>query len=183
MAAPMTYMVDGVQYVAVQTGWGGGGWGFVPRYAAAYQKGNANRLLVFRLDGGEVPVPPDLPPLQPAPEPPAQIEGATPEMIARGNALFLANCTICHSNQPRAPLPDLRRMGRGVHAAFQQIVRGGLFKPNGMPSFEDRLSEEDVQAIHAWLIDTQGQLRERELQLQAEGKPLDTQSLTILSNF
>ena len=57
MAAPMTYMVDGVQYVAVQTGWGGGGWGFVPRYSAAYGKGNANRILVFRLDGGEVPIP------------------------------------------------------------------------------------------------------------------------------
>src|SRR5690606_6713632 len=38
LAAPMTYKVDGVQYVAVQTGWGGGGWGFVPPYAAAYAK-------------------------------------------------------------------------------------------------------------------------------------------------
>ena len=47
LAAPMTYRVGGVQYVAVQTGWGGGGWGFVPPYAAAYAKGNANRLRVF----------------------------------------------------------------------------------------------------------------------------------------
>jgi quinohemoprotein ethanol dehydrogenase len=54
LAAPMTYKVDGVQYVAVQAGWGGGGWGFVPPYAAAYAKGNANRLLVFKLGGGEV---------------------------------------------------------------------------------------------------------------------------------
>ena len=30
LAAPMTYRVDGVQYIAVQAGWGGGGWGFVP---------------------------------------------------------------------------------------------------------------------------------------------------------
>lgn len=183
MAAPMTYMVDGVQYVAVQTGWGGGGWGFVPRYAAAYDKGNANRILVFRLDGGQVAIPEDLPPLQPAPEPPAQYADATPEMIAAGAAMFTANCSICHSNQPRAPLPDLRRMNRGVHAGFQQIVRGGLFVSRGMPHFEDRLSEEDVKAIHAWLISVQGPLRERELQLQAEGLPLDTQSLTILSNY
>ncbi|MFB0612721.1 PQQ-dependent dehydrogenase, methanol/ethanol family [Aurantiacibacter poecillastricola] len=183
MAAPMTYMVEGVQYVAVQTGWGGGGWGFVPRYAAAYQKGNANRILVFRLDGGQVAIPADLPPLQPAPEPPPQYADATPEMIAAGAAMFTENCTMCHSNQPRAPLPDLRRMNRGVHAGFQQIVRGGLFVSRGMPHFEDLLTEDEVKAIHAWLISVQGPLRERELQLQAEGLPLDTQSLTILSNY
>ena len=112
LAAPMTYRVDGVQYVAVQTGWGGGGWGFVPPYAAAYSKGNANRLLVFRIGGGEVPMPDDLPALEPAPEPPAQLSGVTPAMIASGALLFTANCSICHSNQPRAPLPDLRRMRR-----------------------------------------------------------------------
>jgi quinohemoprotein ethanol dehydrogenase len=71
LAAPMTYRVDGVQYIAIQTGWGGGGWGFVPPYAAAYSKGNANRLLVFRIGGGEVPIPDDLPALEPAPAPPA----------------------------------------------------------------------------------------------------------------
>ena len=63
LAAPMTYRVDGVQYIAIQTGWGGGGWGFVPPYAAAYSKGNTNRLLVVRIGGGDVPVPDDLPAL------------------------------------------------------------------------------------------------------------------------
>jgi len=183
MAAPMTYSVDGVQYVAVATGWGGGGWGFVPGYSAAYSKGNRNRLLVFRLGGSEVPVPVDLPPLQPADEPPAQFEDATPEMIATGSGLFMANCSICHSNQPRAPLPDLRRMNSGVHAAFNQIVLEGLLLPNGMPRWDDRLSEEQVKAIHAFLIDAQGTLRARELGLQRRGLPLDTQSLTILSNY
>ncbi|TIX49590.1 PQQ-dependent dehydrogenase, methanol/ethanol family [Alteraurantiacibacter aquimixticola] len=183
MAAPMTYSVDGVQYVAVATGWGGGGWGFVPGYAAAYHKGNRNRLLVFRLGGGEVPIPDDLPALQPADEPPAQYEDATPEMIAMGSGLFTANCSICHSNQPRAPLPDLRRMNSGVHGAFQQIVLEGLLVPNGMPRWDDRLNEDQVKAIHAFLIDSQQSLRARELELQRRGLPLDTQSLTILSNY
>jgi quinohemoprotein ethanol dehydrogenase len=172
-----------VQYVAVQTGWGGGGWGFVPPYAAAYAKGNANRLLVFRLGGGEVPVPDDLPALEPAPEPPAQLPGVTPAMIAMGSGLFTENCMICHSNQPRAPLPDLRRMSRPTHAAFDQIVLEGLFLPNGMPRFDDLLSPDQAKAIHAFLIDEQGKVRARELQLQREGKPLDSRSLTILSNF
>lgn len=183
MAAPMTYAVDGVQYIAVQTGWGGGGWGFVPPYAAAYAKGNANRLLVFRLGGGPVPVPADLPPLEPAPAPPPQYADATPEMLALGNALFMANCSICHSNQPRAPLPDLRRMSAGVHAGFEQIVLGGLLVPRGMPRWDDRLTPAQVKAIHAWLIDTQGKLRTRELELQRRGLPLDTQALTILTSY
>ncbi len=183
LAAPMTYRVDGVQYVAVQTGWGGGGWGFVPPYAAAYAKGNANRLLVFKIGGGEVPVPDDLPQLEPAPEPPAQLPGVTPAMIAMGSALFTENCSICHSNQPRAPLPDLRRLDRARHEAFEQIVLEGLFLPNGMPRFDDLLKPDQVRAIHAFLIDEQRKLRARELQLQREGKPLDSRSLTILSNF
>jgi quinohemoprotein ethanol dehydrogenase len=183
LAAPMTYKVDGVQYIAVQAGWGGGGWGFVPPYAAAYIKGNANRLLVFRLDGGAVPIPADLPPLEPAPEAPAQLPGVTAETIALGSALFTENCSICHSNQPRAPLPDLRRMRRGTHAIFDRVVLEGLLLPNGMPRFDDVLTQQQVQAIHAWLIDEQSKLRPRELQLQAEGKPLDSRTLTIMSNF
>ena len=183
LAAPMTYRVGGVQYVAVQTGWGGGGWGFVPPYAAAYAKGNANRLLVFKLGGGDVPVPDDLPALQPAPAPPAQVSGATPQMIALGNALFLENCAVCHSNQPRAPLPDLRRMQPGTHDVFDRIVLEGLLAANGMPRWDDLLSADQVKAIHAFLIDEQAKVRAHELQLQREGKPLDSRSLTILSSF
>ncbi|MCB2065288.1 MAG: PQQ-dependent dehydrogenase, methanol/ethanol family [Erythrobacter sp.] len=183
MAAPMTYSVDGVQYVAVQTGWGGGGWGFVPPYAAAYSHTNANRILVFRLGGGPVRVADELPPLEPAPAPPPQAEGVTPEMIALGQSLMTENCMICHSNQPRAPLPDLRRIAPNVHAGFEQIVLGGLFKEQGMPSFADRLTPEQVRAIHAYLISVQGPLRERELELQRRGLPLDSTSLTILSNY
>ena len=183
LAAPMTYRVKGVQYIAVQAGWGGGGWGFVPTYAAAYAKGNANRLLVFKLGGGTVPIPADLPPLQPAPAPPPQLPGVTPQMIAQGSALFTANCSLCHSNQPRAPLPDLRRLDAGVHAQFDNIVLDGLLVEGGMPRWDDVLKPDQVKAIHAFLIDTQAKVRQHELELQRQGKPLDSRSLTILSNF
>jgi quinohemoprotein ethanol dehydrogenase len=183
LSAPMTYRVGGVQYVAIQTGWGGGGWGFVPPYAAAYAKGNANRLLVFKLGGGAVPIPADLPPLQPAPAAPAQLPGVNAQMIATGGGLFTENCSICHSNQPRAPLPDLRRMAAGTHQAFDQVVLQGLLLANGMPRFDDLLTPAEVKAIHAFLIAEQTTLRTRELQLQAAGQPLDSRSLTILSNF
>ena len=100
-----------------------------------------------------------------------------------GSALFTANCSLCHSNQPRAPLPDLRRLDPGVHEQFDKIVLDGLLVDGGMPRWNDVLKPDQVKAIHAFLIDTQGKLRQRELQLQAQGKPLDSRSLTILSNF
>ncbi len=63
IAAPSTYTINGVQYIAILAGSGGGGWNnWLPGNIAAI-KGNANRILAFRLDGGVTPVPADLPPL------------------------------------------------------------------------------------------------------------------------
>ena len=72
MAAPITYAVNGVQYVAVQTGFGGAGMTStgIPPTSAALKYSNANRLLVFKLDGGPVPLPPARPD-EPFPPPPA----------------------------------------------------------------------------------------------------------------
>jgi quinohemoprotein ethanol dehydrogenase len=183
MAAPMTYQVKGVQYIAVMAGWGGGGFPFVPRYAAAYDRGNLNRLLVFKLGGGKVKLPPLLPPLEVAPEPPAQAEGVTAETIARGQGLFFGNCAICHANRHRSITPDLRRMQPETHAMFRQIVLEGALVPGGMPRWDDVLSPEDADAIHAYLIDLQVKTRADELAKQKAGKPLDGPSLTILSNY
>ncbi len=183
MAAPMTYQVNGVQYVAVMAGWGGGGFPFVPRYAAAYDRGNLNRLLVFKLGGGKVKEPPLLPSLEVAPEPPVQAAGVTAETIARGQGLFFGNCAICHANRHRSITPDLRRMQPGTHAMFRAIVLEGALVPGGMPRWDDVLSPGDADAIHAYLIDQQKQTRSDELAKVKAGKPLDGPSLTILSNY
>lgn len=184
LAAPMTYRVKGVQYIAVMAAWGGGGFPYVPAYAAAYKRGNAGRLLVFKLDGGPVPVPPELPPLEVAPPAPPQAPGVTPATLAQGRALFYSTgCALCHANQHRSITPDLRRMQPGTHEAFVEIVRGGALVANGMPKWDDVLSEADAKAIHAWLIDEQRKTRADELAKKARGVPLDAPSLAILSNY
>jgi quinohemoprotein ethanol dehydrogenase len=183
LAAPMTYKVGGVQYVAVMAAWGGGGYPYVPPYSAAYTRGNQGRILVFKLDGGAVPIPPQLPPLDAAPPAPKQAPGVTPAMIAQGQTLFFGNCALCHSNQVRSITPDLRRMSEGSHQAFKQIVLEGLLTPNGMPRWNDRLNEKDVEAIHAYLIDLQGKTRAEEIEKKKRGLPLDRPGLTILSNY
>jgi quinohemoprotein ethanol dehydrogenase len=151
IAAPMTYTVDGVQYIAILTGSGGGGWATWFPDNIASRNGNANRILAFRLDGGAVPQPQPLPPLPPMTEPPPRT--GTNADIATGRQLFGRNCAHCHNNAGRGPVPDLRRSTREVHAAFQQIVRGGALQPRGMPRWDDLLSEKEVDQIHAYLID------------------------------
>ena len=183
LAAPMTYKVKGIQYVAVMAAWGGGGFPYVPRYSAAYSRGNQGRLLVFRLGGGPVPIPPELPPLEVAPAAPKQLPGVSPAMIAQGQALFFQNCVLCHANQHRSITPDLRRMAEGTHAAFDDIVLRGALLANGMPRWDDVLSPVEVNAIHAYLIDAQAKTRADELDKRKRGLPLDAPSLAILSNY
>jgi quinohemoprotein ethanol dehydrogenase len=183
LAAPMTYRVDGVQYVAVMAAWGGGGFPYVPPYAAAYQRGNQGRIIAFRLGGGAVPLPPELPPLEVAPPPPEQNPDVTAATLERGRTLFFGNCVLCHANQHRSITPDLRRMSRAKHEAFHRIVLEGALVALGMPRWDDRLSVDDVDAIHAYLIDLQAQTRADELAKQQAGVPLDAPSLAILSNY
>ncbi len=60
MAAPMTYSVNGEQYVAVQVGYGGTAITVapIPPSSAALKYQNTNRIIAFKLGGGAVPMPP-----------------------------------------------------------------------------------------------------------------------------
>ncbi len=151
IAAPMTYLVNGIQYVAILAGSGGGGWNIWMPGNVAATRGNDNRILAFRLDGGTTPMPPELGPVGPIPQPPAQA-GSTAD-IAAGGALFARNCAGCHGNADRAAVPDLRRSGF-IHdpAAFQTVVRGGSLEKAGMPSWDDLLSAPQVEQIRSDLI-------------------------------
>ena len=152
VAAPMTYEVDGVQYIAVMAGLGGGPLSFAPppRSAAAL-RGNEGRILVFKLDGGAVPLPALLPAAPPFPEPPPlSADAAT---VREGATLFNENCASCHRNStPYGSTPDLRRMTAASHASFNDVVLRGALRPRGMPQWDDALSQAQVDAIHAYLI-------------------------------
>lgn len=183
LAAPMTYRLGGVQYVAVATGWGGGGWGFTPAYSAAYRNGNDNELLVFKLDGTKPALPKPAPLPEVAPVPPAQAPGVDASSIARGRGLYFGTCGFCHANQHHSIAPDLRRLTAEKHAVFNDIVLKGMLQPNGMPSFGDLLTPQDAADIHAFLIRLQEVTRAAELDLQRQGKPIDTPVPTILSSL
>lgn len=150
IAAPMSYAVDGVQYVAVMAAAGGGYWPVPHPENAAYKYGNSGRILAFRLDGTTTPKPPPLPPIELIPQPPPQTESVA--VVQRGQILYLTHCALCHVNAARTEGADLTRLSAGVHAAFDDIVFGGLLREQGMPQWSDVLSKGDVHAIHAWVI-------------------------------
>jgi quinohemoprotein ethanol dehydrogenase len=151
IAAPMTYEVDGTQYVAVMAGWGGGGW-FAPYQTSAVRKyGNDGRILAFKLDGGAVPLPTPLAEVEAFPEPPPQTASA--DEVRRGRQLFQRSCAICHANVDYGLTPDLRRMSRDTHTTFNGIVLYGARRFQGMPQWDDVLSAADAEAIHGYLID------------------------------
>jgi quinohemoprotein ethanol dehydrogenase len=148
MATPMTYRVDGIQYIALLAGYGGGQIGdALPQNSAAYRYGNAGRLIALKLDGPTPPLP-TLLSVPPPSRPPA--DQASDAQLAAGEKLYNRFCARCHV-LGRGVLPDLRHL-TPEKQLFQQIVRGGMLEPLGMSGFDDVLSEEDVDAIRGYLI-------------------------------
>jgi quinohemoprotein ethanol dehydrogenase len=155
MAAPMTYRIGGVQYIAVQVGYGGIGISYpLPPVDIAYRNQNTNRILVFKLGGGPVPQPDPRPDPLTYPAPPAL--SATPVVIAHGQAKFTEYCSRCHMFGPGVT-PDLSRLPREIHGMFNDIVLKGALAGSGMAPMGDMVSKYDVEAIHAYLIDQQRQ--------------------------
>ena len=149
VAPPISYELDGTQYIAVMAGWGGAA-------GLANFSGDAppsrGRLLVYALGGkGTIPTPPDLPVLSEAPPP----RNGTIASFERGALVYSYNCEVCHGIQVEQGtiLPDLRYMSNGTHDRFESIVLGGLLKSVGMKSFAKELSKADVRDLHNYLLE------------------------------
>jgi quinohemoprotein ethanol dehydrogenase len=157
MAAPMSYEMNGVQYVAVMAGYGGGMlFKPFPPISAAYKYGNAGRIVTFKLDGGPVPKPAPVNAAAPTEVPRAD---GTPEQVLRGGILYSRYCSRCHVFG-RGLLPDLRRMTPITHSLFKEIVLRGAFEAKGMARWDDVLTPADADAVHAYLIEQAGQAHE-----------------------
>jgi len=147
VAGPITYEIDGVQYVAVNAGWGGGAAQQEQATGTELPRASA-RLLVFRLGGTQ-----QLPALaarEPVPTPP-RLRASEAEVM-RGAQLYAQTCAVCHGQRAIGGVADLRHMTADTHAKFTDIVLRGLYLEKGMASFADLLDEGETSAIHAYLI-------------------------------
>jgi mono/diheme cytochrome c family protein len=147
-AAPVSYEVDGEQYIALVVGAGARGGYYAP---------NHSRVLAFRL-GGSAELPPAAPVDMPVLDPPPATAPA--DLVAKGQDIYTLNCAICHGDgavaraSSRGTLfPDLRYSG-ALHEAedFNAIVLMGERQKNGMRSFASVLGPQDTDAIRAYII-------------------------------
>ncbi len=162
MAAPATYSVDGEQYIAVMAGYGGAPMSSYRPDAAMHQYENKGRILAFKLNGTETPLPPKKEPVA-VPEPPEiKIDEA---LVSKGYALYDEYCGNCHGwfgEYHTSSHPDLAKLSPDTHEVFTDIVLGGRLKANGMTSFKDVIGEDDVKAIHHFLVKQQKELFEKQ---------------------
>ena len=168
MAGPVTYTVNGEQYVAVLAGWGG----VFPLATGevAFKSGrvrNISRMLVFKLGGNAT-----LPPLPPLEEqvlnPPRSV--ADTASIHRGEALFQRYCSTCHGDVAVSGglLPDLRYSATLANDRWFKIVRGGAYQSLGMVSFANELSQKDATDVRAYVIFRANQSRGERKRASAE---------------
>lgn len=149
VAAPITYELDGKQYLALSVGINQAGNYYAPNYS---------RLLVFALDGNmQLPEPVSF--TAPQLNPPPLTASATD--VAKGELLYAANCGTCHGNgglSRGANFPNLL-VSPMLHSqeGFDQIVLEGVRASRGMVSFADRFQAADTAAIRAYLISSANQ--------------------------
>jgi alcohol dehydrogenase (cytochrome c)/quinohemoprotein ethanol dehydrogenase len=152
MAGPMTYEVNGEQYIAVMSGWGGG-YPLMQGKEAAKSGNlrNVSRVLAFKLGGTAA-----LPALPPEPQlvlnpPPAT---AAADTVAKGTGLYVQYCSVCHGENAvgGGVVPDLRASSFLGNDFFYEIVLNGAMKDAGMAPFKAVLDQKDAAAIRAYLI-------------------------------
>lgn len=150
-APPISYALDGEQYVAVLAGYGGG-WPMLGGQLALKAGPGVwpNRLLVFKLDGKAKL--PSVTPRQQLPLDPPE-DNAPAALIAKGDGLYGRYCLRCHGAAAVSAsfVPDLRRSPY-LHDGLEAIVLNGALEDLGMPRFDTVLNSADVRAVRAYLI-------------------------------
>ncbi len=161
MAAPVSYEVDGEQYIAVAGGYGGA-YALTSAFNDNPGPRPNGRLFVFKLGAkGELPKIARIanPPANPPKEAFSDIQ------VAHGQELFERDCWVCHGPGAISSgvVPDLRRSGALASAeTWNAVVIGGLLKDRGMISFGQYLSAADAEDLRAYVAHRAKLLQQQE---------------------
>lgn len=169
-SVPISFAISGEQYILAPVGWGSGSRLFATgsSMATAEAKRGPSRLLAFKL-GAKGVLPEITTKVPPVPKPPEQTFPT--EFIVAGQSLYNKFfCSDCHA--PRADgsgawtengaIPDLRYAPAETHRLWNSIVLDGSHSRNGMPGFgtppgfpliETKMTAQEADAIHAYVID------------------------------
>ena len=157
MAPPVTYMIDGEQYISILAGDGGASnflgdnFGEWEGKVASIKYGNFGKLLTFKLNGKSK--------IEDIPEkdltiPSQPLINASLEDIKAGQDIYANYCAICHGSGVHGKtISDLRFMSSNTHTYFNEIVLNGMFEENGMKGFSDILSEKNAFEVYSYIVD------------------------------
>jgi quinohemoprotein ethanol dehydrogenase len=139
IAGPMSYMIDGVQYVSVSAGWGGafalvGG---DAALATGAKPGGA--VLTFALA--------------------SKVKGQQPAIAVasedeiKGEKLYHTHCAVCHGSAAvsGSSIPDLRHLDPSVQKAFPMIVKNGI-PGTGMAPFGQYVNDDQAKLIQKYIL-------------------------------
>ncbi len=151
IAGPISFAVNGTQYVAVMAGYGGAYPLSSPFVDSPPQMAPNGRVLVFKI-GGTASLPAVVPtPMQPANPPKGDW---TPAQLKEGAYLFEGNCGVCHGSGARGSgvTPDLRRSTvLSDPKLWQSVVYDGQLQDRGMIAFKKYLTPEQVESIRGYV--------------------------------
>jgi quinohemoprotein ethanol dehydrogenase len=156
VAAPVTYQLDGRQYVSILAGWGGFDALALGLNSAGSYKA-PGRLWTFALDGGQPVVPVRS---QPRPNLSAMNAAFTPQQVRKGMELYGANCAVCHGLAAASSgvISDLRYSSAAVLGDYPSIVLEGAYTSLGMPSFRGALTSGELESIRSFVLSQRAKL-------------------------
>lgn len=154
VAAPVTYAIDGKQYVSIAVGWGG----VFGLSARATNLNTPGTVYTFALGGtAKLPAFVDY-----------QLNNLLtgvkyrPEDVGPGTGLYIANCAFCHGVpgvDKGGNIPNLGYVPTDVIANLETFVFKGPFTASGMPDFTGKLTSVEVQKIKAFIQGTADAVR------------------------
>jgi quinohemoprotein ethanol dehydrogenase len=150
LAGPMTYAVNGEQYVAVLSGRGSVYLVAAGGLAPSDPVGVQGRVQVYKLGGTATALPVASSPTEVAAPPVMKVSARD---VERGAGLYGQYCFICHGvGAMGGVIADLRRSPRLQTAeAWKTVVIGGTMTSRGMPKFDEYLKDADAELIRAYV--------------------------------
>lgn len=144
LAPPISFELEGQQYIAVSVGGAVQGGYYAPNYS---------RMLVFGLNG-TLQLPPITPYVPPQLNPPPTTASA--EVVEAGSGHYSQYCAACHgeNGQTRGSIFPNLLLSQMLHSqeGFDTVVLQGALSERGMASFAEALKPEDTAAIRAFII-------------------------------
>ncbi len=155
IAPPVTFELDGKQYLSVLAGWGGSSGLIGPNSTGQYKP--IGRLWTFVIGGDKNIVPVKG---QPLPELTAIPFDNNKKLLAQGENVYTQHCMLCHGAGAVSggTLADLRYAAPATYDNILNIVRHGAYTGLGMPNLGEWVTDDEVNAARNWLLSLRADL-------------------------